>query len=60
MYIATGATRVREKGEVAHSPDFPGDGRGAADEVTQEFEVVSGASRDEGGAVDATRREGSF
>ena len=60
MKVLSGATGVREKGEVAHSPDFPRDGRGTADEVTQEFEVVSSAPGDEGGAVDASRREGSF
>ena len=60
MYVTMGATGVREKGEIAHRPGLPGDRRGATDEVTQEFEVVSSAPGDEGGAVDATRGEGSL
>ena len=60
MYVTTGAAGVREKGEVSHRPNFPGDRWGATDEVTQELEVVCGASGDEGRAVDATSGEGGL
>ena len=60
MYVTLGAAGVREKGEVSHCPNLPGDRRGATDEVAQELEVICSAPGDEGQAVDATRGEGGF
>ena len=60
MYVTMGTAGVREKGEVLHHPNFPGDRRGATDEVAQELEIICGAPGDEGRAVDATRGEGGF